>query len=109
MDIIEQMSSSSGSSSSDSESSSGSDDDSSSSGGEDNGPTSPPQPAHQQPYNSRPALVNGTGRPQGSNQLMNTLSKCAFPFLAGKVACQATDAASIYLRSESISLEIFKV
>ncbi|XP_006083977.2 ELL-associated factor 1 [Myotis lucifugus] len=73
VDIIEQMSSSSGSSSSDSESSSGSDDDSSSSGGEDNGPTSPPQPAHQQPYNSRPALVNGTGRPQGSNQLMNTL------------------------------------
>nr|KAF6310372.1 ELL associated factor 1 [Myotis myotis] len=73
VDIIEQMSSSSGSSSSDSESSSGSDDDSSSSGGEDNGPTSPPQPAHQQPYNSRPALVNGTSRPQGSNQLMNTL------------------------------------
>nr|XP_040145594.1 ELL-associated factor 1 isoform X2 [Ictidomys tridecemlineatus] len=73
VDIIEQMSSSSGSSSSDSESSSGSDDDSSSSGGEDNGPASPPQPSHQQPYNSRPAVANGTSRPQGSNQLMNTL------------------------------------
>ncbi|MBV96093.1 ELL-associated factor 1, partial [Eschrichtius robustus] len=73
VDIIEQMSSSSGSSSSDSESSSGSDDDSSSSGGEDSGPVSPPQPSHQQPYNSRPAVANGTGRPQGSNQLMSTL------------------------------------
>ncbi|XP_020028659.2 ELL-associated factor 1 [Castor canadensis] len=73
VDIIEQMSSSSGSSSSDSESSSGSDDDSSSSGGEDNGPASPPQPSHQQPYNSRPAIANGTSRPQGSAQLMNTL------------------------------------
>uniref|UniRef100_A0A8C5YAF6 ELL associated factor 1 n=1 Tax=Microcebus murinus TaxID=30608 RepID=A0A8C5YAF6_MICMU len=73
VDVIEQMSSSSGSSSSDSESSSGSDDDSSSSGGEDNGPASPPQPSHQQPYNSRPAIANGTSRPQGSNQLMNTL------------------------------------
>ncbi|XP_069874742.1 ELL-associated factor 1 [Dipodomys merriami] len=72
VDIIEQMSSSSGSSSSDSESSSGSDDDSSSSGGEDNGPASP-QPSHQQPYNSRPAIANGTSRPQGSTQLMNTL------------------------------------
>ncbi|KAF6099148.1 ELL associated factor 1 [Phyllostomus discolor] len=73
VDIIEQMSSSSGSSSSDSESSSGSEDDSSSSGGEDNGPASPPQPSHQQPYGSRPAMANGTSRPQGSNQLMNTL------------------------------------
>ncbi|XP_004419443.1 PREDICTED: ELL-associated factor 1 [Ceratotherium simum simum] len=73
VDIIEQMSSSSGSSSSDSESSSGSDDDSSSSGGEDDGPASPLQPSHQQPYNSRPAVANGTSRPQGSNQLMNTL------------------------------------
>ncbi|XP_019522696.1 PREDICTED: ELL-associated factor 1 [Hipposideros armiger] len=72
VDIIEQMSSSSGSSSSDSESSSGSDDDSSSSGGEDHGPASP-QPSHQQPYNSRPAIANGTSRSQGSNQLMNTL------------------------------------
>uniref|UniRef100_G3U0Y2 ELL associated factor 1 n=1 Tax=Loxodonta africana TaxID=9785 RepID=G3U0Y2_LOXAF len=72
VDIIEQMSSS-GSSSSDSESSSGSDDDSSSSGGEDDAPASPPQPSHQQPYNSRPAVANGTTRPQGSNQLMNTL------------------------------------
>ncbi|XP_004692244.1 PREDICTED: ELL-associated factor 1 [Condylura cristata] len=73
VDIIEQMSSSSGSSSSDSESSSGSDEDSSSSGGEDNGPASPPQPSHQQSYSSRPAVANGTSRPQGSNQLMNTL------------------------------------
>ncbi|XP_041518168.1 ELL-associated factor 1 [Microtus oregoni] len=73
VDIIEQMSSSSGSSSSDSESSSGSDDDSSSSGGEDNGPASPPQPSHQQSYNSRPTVANGTSRPQGSSQLMNTL------------------------------------
>ncbi|XP_032725622.1 ELL-associated factor 1 [Lontra canadensis] len=73
VDIIEQMSSSSGSSSSDSESSSGSDDDSSSSGGEDNGPASPLQPAHQQPYSIRPAVANGTSRPQGSSQLMNTL------------------------------------
>ncbi|XP_031217636.1 ELL-associated factor 1 [Mastomys coucha] len=73
VDIIEQMSSSSGSSSSDSESSSGSDDDSSSSAGEDNGPASPLQPSHQQPYNSRPAVANGTSRPQGSAQLMNTL------------------------------------
>ncbi|XP_032988029.1 ELL-associated factor 1 [Rhinolophus ferrumequinum] len=72
VDIIEQMSSSSGSSSSDSESSSGSDDDSSSSGGEDRGPASPP-PSHQQPSNNRPAIANGTSRPQGSNQLMNTL------------------------------------
>ncbi|NP_001193385.1 ELL-associated factor 1 [Sus scrofa] len=71
VDIIEQMSSSSGSSSSDSESSSGSDDDSSSSGGEDNGPASPA--SHHQPYNSRPAVANGTGRPQGSTQLMSTL------------------------------------
>nr|XP_002716223.2 ELL-associated factor 1 [Oryctolagus cuniculus] len=68
VDIIEQMSSSSGSGSSDSESNSGSDDDSSSSGGEDSGPASPPQP-----YNSRPAVANGTSRPQGSSQLMNTL------------------------------------
>lgn len=81
VDIIEQMSSSSASSSSDSESSSGSDDDSSSSGGEDSGPVSPPQPSHQQPYNSRPAVANGTGRPQGSNQLMCTLSKCTLPLL----------------------------
>ncbi|XP_066100438.1 ELL-associated factor 1 [Saccopteryx bilineata] len=73
VDIIEQMSSSSGSSSSDSESSSGSDDDSSSSAGEDHGPASPPPPSHQQPYNSRPAIANGTSRPQGSTQLMNTL------------------------------------
>ncbi|CAK7303705.1 ELL-associated factor 1 [Vulpes lagopus] len=69
------MSGSSGSGSSDPESSSGSDDDSSSSGGEDNGtaPPPPPAPAHQQPCNSRPAVANGTSRPQGSNQLMNTL------------------------------------
>lgn len=75
VDIIEQMSSSSGSSSSDSESSSGSDDDddSSSSGGEENASASPPQPSHQQPYGSRLDVANGTGRAQGSNQLMNTL------------------------------------
>lgn len=75
VDIIEQMSSSSGSSSSDSESSSGSDDDddSSSSGGEENASASPPQPLHQQPYGSRLDVANGTGRAQGSNQLMNTL------------------------------------
>lgn len=109
VDIIEQMSSSSGSSSSDSESSSGSDDDSSSSGGEDNGPASPPQPSHQQPYNNRPAIANGTSRPQGSNQLMNTLSKCAFRFLAERrVACQVRDTPSVSLREESKNLEIFK-
>ncbi|KAL1787580.1 ELL-associated factor 1 [Sigmodon hispidus] len=74
VDIIEQMSSSSGSSSSDSESSSGSDDDSSSSGREDNGPASPPpQASHQQACSSRPSVANGTSRPQGSSQLMNTL------------------------------------
>ncbi|XP_006883463.1 PREDICTED: ELL-associated factor 1 [Elephantulus edwardii] len=72
VDIIEQMSSSD-SSSSDSESSSASDDDSSSSGAEDSAPGSPPQPLHQQPYGNRPAVANGTGRPQGSSQLMNTL------------------------------------
>ena len=78
------MSSSSGSSSSDSESSSGSEDDSSSSGGEDNGPASPPQPSHQQPYSSRPVIANGTSRPQGSSQLMNTLRKCAVPTSGGE-------------------------
>lgn len=109
VDIIEQMSSSSGSSSSDSESSSGSDDDSSSSGGEDNGPASPPLPAHQQPYNSRPAVANGTSRPQGSNQLMNTLSKYPLPFLAQReVACPAKDVASVYLTPEPMHQKIFK-
>ncbi|XP_006190857.2 ELL-associated factor 1 [Camelus ferus] len=74
VDIIEQMSSSSGSSSSDSESSSGSDDESSSSGGEDNSPASPLlPPPHQPPFGSRPAVANGTSRPQGSTQLMSTL------------------------------------
>ncbi|KAM6223474.1 ELL-associated factor 1 [Rhynchocyon petersi] len=68
VDIIEQMSSS-GSSSSDSESSSGSDDDSSSSG-EDRAPASPAQPYSS---SSRPTVANGTGRPQGSSQLMSTL------------------------------------
>lgn len=72
VDIIEQMSSSSESGSSDSESNSGSDD-SSSSGGEDSGPASPAQPSHQQPYNHRASVANGTSRPQGSSQLMNTL------------------------------------
>lgn len=103
------MSSSSGSSSSDSESSSGSDDDSSSSGGEDNGPASPPQPSHQQPYNNRPAIANGTSQSQGSNQLMNTLSKCAFSFLTERgAACQARGTPSLSLREESINLEILK-
>ncbi|KFO24964.1 ELL-associated factor 1 [Fukomys damarensis] len=73
VNIIEQMSSSNGSSSLDSESSSGIDDDSSSSGSEDNGPASPPQLSHQQPYNSRPAIADGTSWPQGNDQLMNTL------------------------------------
>uniref|UniRef100_A0A8D0L8G3 ELL associated factor 1 n=1 Tax=Sphenodon punctatus TaxID=8508 RepID=A0A8D0L8G3_SPHPU len=73
VEIIEQMSSSSGSSSSDSDSSSGSDDESSSSEGEDTAAhASPSQLAHQQ-YNSRNSVANGTSRPQGSNQLMNTL------------------------------------
>lgn len=83
MDIIEQMSSSSESGSSDSESNSGSDD-SSSSGGEDSGPASPAQPSHQQPYNHRASVTNGTSRPQGSSQLMNTLSKCAAPGSGGE-------------------------
>ncbi|XP_006635596.1 ELL-associated factor 1 [Lepisosteus oculatus] len=62
VEIIEQMSSSSGgSSSSDSGSSSGSEDDSSSSAGE----QEDPQPRH--------GARNGTGRPQGSHQLMSTL------------------------------------
>ncbi|EOA96011.1 ELL-associated factor 1, partial [Anas platyrhynchos] len=72
VEIIEQMSSSSGSSSSDSESSSGSEDESSSSEGEEPAHVSPSQPPHQQ-YNNRNAVANGTSRPQGSNQLMNTL------------------------------------
>ncbi|XP_021242481.1 ELL-associated factor 1 isoform X1 [Numida meleagris] len=72
VEIIEQMSSSSGSSSSDSESSSGSEDESSSSEGEELAHVSPSQPPHQQ-YNNRNAVANGTSRPQGSNQLMNTL------------------------------------
>lgn len=74
VEIIEQMSSSSGSSSSDSESSSGSEDESSSSEGEEPAHVSPSQPPHQQ-YNNRNAVANGTSRPQGSNQLMNTLRK----------------------------------
>uniref|UniRef100_A0A8D0C2S1 ELL associated factor 1 n=1 Tax=Salvator merianae TaxID=96440 RepID=A0A8D0C2S1_SALMN len=68
VEIIEQMSSSSGSSSSDSESSSGSDDETSSSDG---GETAHASPAQQ--CNNRSAVANGTSRPQGSNQLMNTL------------------------------------
>ncbi|XP_068791686.1 ELL-associated factor 1 [Struthio camelus] len=72
VEIIEQMSSSSGSSSSDSESSSGSEDESSSSEGEEPAHVSPSQPPQQQ-YNNRNAVANGTSRPQGSNQLMNTL------------------------------------
>ncbi|XP_030300660.1 ELL-associated factor 1 isoform X1 [Calypte anna] len=72
VEIIEQMSSSGGSSSSNSESSSGSEDESSSSEGEESAHVSPSQPPHQQ-YNNRNAVANGTSRPQGSNQLMNTL------------------------------------
>ncbi|XP_003222239.1 ELL-associated factor 1 [Anolis carolinensis] len=70
VEIIEQMSSSSGSSSSDSESSSGSEDESSSSGKDE---AAHPSPSQQ--FQNRNAVVNGTGtgRPQGSNQLMNTL------------------------------------
>ncbi|KAG8572817.1 hypothetical protein GDO81_012173 [Engystomops pustulosus] len=68
VEIIEQMSSSSGSSSSESVSSSGSDDDSSSSGAEDDTRTSPSQQ-----HSNRTPISNGTNRPQGSNQLMNTL------------------------------------
>ncbi|XP_042327064.1 ELL-associated factor 1 [Sceloporus undulatus] len=69
VEIIEQMSSSSGSSS-DSESSSGSDDESSTSGGDEAAHPSPSQQCH-----NRNSVANGTatGRPQGSNQLMNTL------------------------------------
>ncbi|CAD7675468.1 unnamed protein product [Nyctereutes procyonoides] len=37
--------------------------DSSSSGAEGNGPAPPPPPAHRQPCNSRPAVANGTRRP----------------------------------------------
>ncbi|XP_056618168.1 ELL-associated factor 1 [Triplophysa dalaica] len=62
VDIIEQMSSS-GSSSSDSGSGSGSGDDSSCSDGEQDNHISP----------GRNNMANGTSKPQGSNQLMNTL------------------------------------
>ncbi|CAH2282801.1 ELL-associated factor 1 [Pelobates cultripes] len=72
VEVIEQMSSSSGSSSSESGSSSGSDDDSSSSGEEDDRHTSPTQQPSQQ-YSSKTPVSNGTSRPQGTNQLMNTL------------------------------------
>nr|XP_056713581.1 ELL-associated factor 1 [Euleptes europaea] len=68
VEIIEQMSSSSGSSSSDSESSSGSDDETSSSDGNE---AAHPSPSQQ--YNNKNAVVNGTSRPQGTNQIMNTL------------------------------------
>ncbi|XP_068944515.1 ELL-associated factor 1 [Petaurus breviceps papuanus] len=73
VEIIEQMSSSSGSSSSDSESSSGSDDDSSSSEGDEPAArASPSQPPPQQ-FSHRNPVANGTSRPPGNNQLMNTL------------------------------------
>ncbi|XP_028927164.1 ELL-associated factor 1 [Ornithorhynchus anatinus] len=72
VEIIEQMSSSSGSSSSDSESSSGSEDESSSSEGEEAAHASPSHPSHPQ-SNNRSSVANGTSRPQGSNQIMNTL------------------------------------
>ncbi|KAM4706280.1 ELL-associated factor 1 [Rhinophrynus dorsalis] len=79
VEIIEQMSSSSGSSSSESGSSSGSDDDSSSSGEEEDTRTSPSQQQQQQQqqppqqYSNRPPVSNGSIRPPGSTQLMNTL------------------------------------
>ncbi|KAE8596867.1 hypothetical protein XENTR_v10016269 [Xenopus tropicalis] len=72
VEIIEQMSSS-GSSSSESGSSSGSDDDSSSSAGEEETQESPSQQLPPQQYNSRIPVSNGSSRPQGTNQLMNTL------------------------------------
>ncbi|XP_012820413.1 ELL-associated factor 1 isoform X1 [Xenopus tropicalis] len=74
VEIIEQMSSS-GSSSSESGSSSGSDDDSSSSAGEEETQESPSQQLPPQQYNSRIPVSNGSSRPQGTNQLMNTLSE----------------------------------
>uniref|UniRef100_A0A8C5WE03 ELL associated factor 1 n=1 Tax=Leptobrachium leishanense TaxID=445787 RepID=A0A8C5WE03_9ANUR len=68
VEVIEQMSSSSGSSSSESGSSSGSDDDSSSSGADEDKHTSPTQQ-----YSNKTPVSNGIGKPQGNNQLMNTL------------------------------------
>lgn len=67
------MSSSSGSSSSESESSSGSGDETSSSDG---GEAAHPSPSQQ--CNTKNVVANGTGRAQGNNQLMNTLSKFIF-------------------------------
>ncbi|XP_043920867.1 ELL-associated factor 1 [Protopterus annectens] len=73
VEIIEQMSSSSGSSS-DSRSSSGTDEDSSSSDGEDTTHSSPTQAIQQQQQpNNRSTISNGSNRPQGNNQIMNTL------------------------------------
>lgn len=69
VEIIEQMSSSGSSSSSESGSCSGSGDDSSSSDGEES--HNPHSHAHLSP--TRDAMANGTDKPQGSNQLMNTL------------------------------------
>ncbi|XP_066546734.1 ELL-associated factor 1 [Amia ocellicauda] len=71
VEIIEQMSSSSGSSSSDSGSSSASEDDSSSSEGEQE--AAHPSPTSHQQHSARNPASNGTGRAQGSNQLMSTL------------------------------------
>ncbi|KAG8442872.1 hypothetical protein GDO86_011614 [Hymenochirus boettgeri] len=75
VEIIEQMSSSSSSSSSESGSSSGSDDDSSSSGGEEDTHTSPSQQMPSLQHSSRTPVSNGSSRPQGTNQIMNTLRK----------------------------------
>ena len=70
VEVIEQMSSSGSSSSSDSGSCSGSGDDSSSSDAEPEG-----SPTHHHSSPNRLPVVNGTDKPQSSNQLMNTLSK----------------------------------
>ncbi|XP_062394265.1 ELL-associated factor 1 [Sardina pilchardus] len=71
VEVIEQMSSSGSSSSSDSGSGSGSGDDSSSSDGEGERSRSPAP--HHQPSPNRLPVVNGTDKPQSSNQLINTL------------------------------------
>ncbi|XP_012692945.1 ELL-associated factor 1 [Clupea harengus] len=68
VEVIEQMSSSGSSSSSDSGSCSGSGDDSSSSDAEPEG-----SPTHHHSSPNRLPVVNGTDKPQSSNQLMNTL------------------------------------
>lgn len=88
------MSSSSGSSSSDSESSSGSDDETSSSEGDE---AAHPSPSQQ--YNNRNVVANGTSRPQGSNQLMNTLSKSGFQTAQGHASICET---SVVFKNEKL-------